>query len=448
MATTFDYIIYKYERKKDKTRSVIIRITKDRKKNYVRTSFLLTREDLTKSFKIRNQKYIDVLEDLLRLCRKWANDNAVLLPQMSIEQVSEVVEQIVKNGGEIKKIKEIKKFTLDFIRFGIDFSNELIKQGKEGTGRNRLNAVRNLNKFLISLGYPVGNDGYVSFDINDFRAKTVKNYIEWIKNSPPPKGKKKGERAQSLYPITLRKIHNEAKERYNDYDEDIMNIPFSPFDRIKLGETSQTRKRARMPKQIRGIAELIQRSVYREWSMKNDLFNLSKDVFILSFGLMGINSADLFYATDYSEGRISYKRQKTKDRRADEAFFSVKVEKEVAELFERYRDKSGKRVFCFYKMYSTKDTFNYSLNKGLKRVGAALDIEDLEFGAARHSWGTIARNECKLSKHDVSEFMNHAPEGSMKTTDIYLKKDYTLQDEANRKVLELVFKKIDYERNL
>ena len=42
---------------------------------------------------------------------------------------------------------------------------------------------------------------------------------------------------------------------------------------------------------------------------------LARDTFILSFCLMGMNSVDLFSATNYKNGFIKYNRTKTKDRR-------------------------------------------------------------------------------------------------------------------------------------
>jgi len=57
---------------------------------------------------------------------------------------------------------------------------------------------------------------------------------------------------------------------------------------------------------------------------------------------------------------------------------------------------------------------------------------------ARHSWATIARNKCKISKTDIHECLNHVSENSMKVTDIYVEKDWSIIDEANRKVLDYV----------
>jgi len=56
---------------------------------------------------------------------------------------------------------------------------------------------------------------------------------------------------------------------------------------------------------------------------------------------------------------------------------------------------------------------------------------------ARHSWATIARNDCNISKSDIAECLNHA---TNTITDIYIKKDWKTIDAANRRVIDFVFR--------
>ena len=96
-------------------------------------------------------------------------------------------------------------------------------------------------------------------------------------------------------------------------------------------------------------------------------YNLAKDCFILSFCLMGINSADLYNATEMVNNTIIYNRTKTKDRRLDNAQMKVAIPKIALPLIEKYRDKSGKRLFNFYQYYADEKGFNKAINYGLKR---------------------------------------------------------------------------------
>ena len=108
-------------------------------------------------------------------------------------------------------------------------------------------------------------------------------------------------------------------------------------------------------------------------------------------------------------------------------------------LVEKYRDRTGKRVFDFYQRYTTASGFNGYINRGLKLVGKmeGVGVEDLEFYAARHTWATLARNKAKVDKATIHEALNHVDE-QMRVTDIYIDRDYSQQDAANKRVLALV----------
>lgn len=172
-----------------------------------------------------------------------------------------------------------------------------------------------------------------------------------------------------------------------------------------------------------------------EWKIK--LVDFAKDVFLLSFGLMGMNAADLYNSERYENGRIVYERTKTKTRRADRALISVKVEPEVMPLFEKYRDPSGERVFCFHKKYASAEYFSNRLMYGMQAIKAALGLNCLTFYSARHTWATIAVNEAGVDKYAVHSALNHV-DPMMKVTDMYIKKSWAVNDEANRKVLDYV----------
>ena len=151
-----------------------------------------------------------------------------------------------------------------------------------------------------------------------------------------------------------------------------------------------------------------------------------------------MNAADLYEveAGSLVDGRITYNRRKTRNRRADQAEISVKVEPEAAELIQRYRDPSGVKLFDFYHRYGTVGSFEANLNKGLKKVGPAIGVEGLEFYAARHTWATLAVNQAGVDKYTVHQALNHVDD-SMRNTDMYIKKSYDGNDLANRKVLDL-----------
>lgn len=167
-------------------------------------------------------------------------------------------------------------------------------------------------------------------------------------------------------------------------------------------------------------------------------YNLAKDCFIMSFCLMGMNSVDLYNATEIDEGTIIYYRTKTKDRRLDNARMEVTVPQMIQPLIEKYKDKTGKRLFNFYQYYADEKSFNRSINIGLKEIGQLIGVDDLEYYAARHSWATIALNKVSIDKYTVHAALNHVDE-SMKVTDIYIERDFVNENKANAKVVRYVF---------
>lgn len=157
-----------------------------------------------------------------------------------------------------------------------------------------------------------------------------------------------------------------------------------------------------------------------------------------------MNSADLYGCTEIDKFKITYYRQKTRTRRSDNAKIEVIVQDQIKELFEKYRDKTGKRVFNFHQMYKNESNFNKAINKGLKEIGDILKIEDLELYAARHSWATIALNKLNVNKYVVHEALNHVDD-EMKVTDIYIEKDFKNINDVNLKVLDYILNGKDEE---
>lgn len=55
-----------------------------------------------------------------------------------------------------------------------------------------------------------------------------------------------------------------------------------------------------------------------------------------------------------------------------------------------------------------------------------------------HSWATLAVNKVGIDKYTVHSALNHIDE-AMKVTDIYIERDFKIENEANSKVLKYVF---------
>lgn len=415
MATTFKAVVYAHHRKSDGTYNVKIRVTHNRQKRHIPTNIFVTAKELTRGLKVKDAAIADQLKkEVERYQHIAATIPQVRAQVMTIDEVVEYINSYEKQHGA---------FRLDFIQFGEQVAQEMIDCGRVGTGRYYKSALVALKRYLQR----------DHLDISEVTVKLLEDFCNFIKNEPARPHRVKGERAPSSYLGAVRILHNKAKERYNDEDAGIIRIPLSPFKRFKVPKPPITRKRSITVEQLQAIMQV------KDGHTVDSRITTARDLFLLSFGLIGMNNVDLYNAVDYDGERITYKRTKTRSRRADEALISIKVEPCVRPLVEKYLDPTGERVFNFHRRYASYQTMCTNINRGLKLIGAmeSVKISDLEFYAARHTWATLARNKANIDKATIHEALNHVDE-QMRITDIYIDKDYSQQDEANRRVLELV----------
>ena len=417
---TFKAEIRKNEMKVGGTFNVKIRVTYNREVKRLATHIFVRAEDLTKDFKLKNPKYIKEADKLVRYYEELCMGLPLEASNLTLNDVLDY----------IQKEKE-KNTPIDFIQFCKDWLAATEVKGK----RNYQTA---LNAFIAFLGKDKLNTNQVTkllmMEFMEYlHKKRAKQVAELQK-----KGKRiPSNRMVSLYTSSIRHLFNEAKKKYNDYDRNLIRIPNSPFENLVIPKQEATRKRALSAELIKKIWELpyIINANGRERLCP---FNLAKDCFILSFCLIGMNSADLYNCTEMEDGSITYYRTKTTDRRLDKAKMKVDVLPILLPLMKKYEDYTQKKVFCFYHLYSTFKNFNRAINLGLKQIGKILKVDDLEYYAARHSWATLAVNKVGIDKYTVHAALNHIDE-AMKVTDIYIERDFKIENEANKKVVEYVF---------
>lgn len=419
MGTTFKAVVYKHHKKADGTYNVKIRVTHNRQKRHISTNIYVTKDDLTRGYKIKSQNVLDNTKSIVENYQRIAST-------IGIQDAKEMnVDDVIKYIDGYNPVQTI--FKLDFIKFGEDTVRELIDAGNIGNSHVYATCIRSLKQF-------VQRD---EIDVSEITVQFLRDYCKWLQTKPARKNrpdKTTGRRTPSLYLSTIRAIHNKAKRVYNDEDAGIINIPLSPFKRLEMPQLPVSRKRALKQEQL----TLLMQLPYEEVKYRGvNRWNLAKDIFMLSFGLIGMNEADLYNCTSFRNGIITYNRTKTKNRRKDGAVMVIEVPTEVIPLVEKYRDKTGKRVFNFYQLYASKDVFTTAINKGLKKFQNLIGESDLEFYAARHTWATLARNKVKIEKLLIHEALNHVDE-KMRVTDVYIEKDWAQINDANKKVLKYV----------
>ena len=377
--------IKKQEQKLDGTYNVKLRFTLDRKVKRLSTSLFVTNKDLSKDLKIKQTSPIK--QEIDSLIRSYQEKCAKLQIELNHYTLDEVMDYI---DGERQKQR-----TIDFIKFSREWIASTTIKGAS-------NYTSALNALIRFIGKEELNVNLITFDflenfkafLNKEREARTKKLIAQGKRVPST-------RSLSLYLVSIKKLFNEAKKKkYNKKDKNLILIPNSPFEDFTIPKQEATRKRAIPADIIKKVWELPYKDMKKGYKA-TCRYNLAKDYFILSFCLMGINSADLYNATKMDGNTITYYRTKTKDRRLDNAKMVVDIPSIVQPLIEKYKDKTGKRLFNFYQYYADEKGFNKAINYGLKEIGAILEVEDLEYYAARHSWATIALNKVGIDKYIV-----------------------------------------------
>ena len=415
--------VQKDRKRNDGSYNVKIRFTKDRTVKRISTNLFATDADLTSDLKLREDSMTKQEADRLVLHYRTLVNSLHL--DSGNDDVSEIVNRLL--------CKEEAEKPIDFIAFSKKWISETTIKGKD-------NYTTALNSFIRFLGKEELEIKKITVDLlEQYRDYIIKVRKERVKALQAEGKRVPSNRCLSLYLMSLRHLYGEAQRFYNKPDKGLIRIPHTPFEYFKIPKQEATRKRAVTPQQIKAIWNLPYQKIHKgvKHTCRPDL---AKDCFILSFCLMGINSVDLYNATELKGNKLVYCRTKTKDRRLDKAKMEVDVPNMVLPIIEKYRDTTGQRLFKFYKDYRDHKAFNKAINKGLKEIGDLLQIEDLEYYAARHSWATIALNKCKIDKYTVHAALNHVDE-NMRVTDIYIERDFVNENKANQKVVKYVFDK-------
>ena len=403
---TFKPLIFKHQQKEDGTFNVKIRVTHNRESKYIPTAYYIKDKQVSGKFEIKDKSILKKMHE--EIDTYW--EAIKRLPDVSSLTTTALIDAMEREKEKMQKVE------IDFIAF----SNQHIKDLKANGGEKYAASFRTTVNSLCDYF------GREKIFISEITTKTLIDYESYLRsdrtivrhnqfNRPVSTTHESMGNGALTYLTNIRTLFNAAVFKYNDEDAGITVITHYPFRKYKFEKKKLTQKRSLKPAVIRQIIGFAEEKPTRA--------TLGRDVFLVSFYLLGTNLIDLFEARRSEHGRIIYNRSKTEDRRADSAFISIKVEQELKSFLSKYCDKTGKRVFCFYKMYSSSENFIKAVNTGLAKVAKSLELgHGLTTYYARHSWATIARNECGVPKEDISMALNHS-DPNHKVTDAYLETD-------------------------
>lgn len=384
---------------------VYIRIVHNRKPGYIKTDKIVDAEHISKSGDITDPV---VNEYCSRLVLEYSD--RLNRTDVSTWEVKEVIEHLTTVDEEV--------CFSTYAKFHID---RMEKRGQCRNAKNYKLAVQHLERYL----------GTNKVMFAHLTSSVLKRWIEQLSASTS--------RAKEMYPVCIRQIFKAAIIDMNDEEKGICRIKFNPWLKVQIPKSDKTVQRAISAEACR---EFFNRPL-PQTKMLSSLPELGRDVAMLVLCLGGINTVDLFNMkkANYRNGVLGYKRAKTRHSRADEAYIEMRVEPFIQPIFDKYlADDDDEYLFTFHNRYCDSDSFCANVNNGIKKICKDMGMEKENYYCAytfRHTWGTIAQNDCDANLFEVAFGMNHSH--GLRVTRGYVKIDFTPAWRLNAKVIDFIF---------
>ena len=391
-------------KRKDGFYPVYIRVAHRRKLAYIPTDKFVRDSVLSRSGEIEDP-YV------MQYCSRRIIEYVEKLNKIDIEHWS---------VGDVVNFLKSGEADISFSDYARNHIDRMVERGQKRNARNYEMALNHLERHAGSTS--------IMF------SQLTSNFVnEWIKSLESTA------RAKEMYPICLRQVFKAAMLEYNDYDNGIIRIKTNPWPKVKIPEADRPEKLAITPQAARAFFA----APIPESKMKAPLEEIGRDVAMMVFCLAGINTVDLYNLrkTDYYDGIIHYKRAKTKKFRADNAYLEMRAPSILLPLFEKYATgDDDPYLFSFHERYRNSDSLGSNANSGIKKICESIGITGDDRYCVytfRHTWGTVAQNDCGATISEVAFAMNHA--SGHKVTRGYLKIDFSPAWKLNEKVVDLIF---------
>ncbi len=390
--------------RKDGFMQVYIRVTHRKRHGYIKTDKMVTKKDVTKTKEIKDSFVLNYCT-----ARIMEYNNRLNRKDISQWTVAEVVDYLL-NGDEDVCFS-------DFARLHID---RMIDRGQLRNSKNYRLALQHMERFFGTTKVMFGH--LTSTQIN-----------RWIESLSETR------RAKEMYPVCMRQVFKAAVAEYNDYDNGIIRIKTNPWGKVAIPQSDRTEKIAISPEECR----LFFAAPLPATRMIDPLPELGRDVAMMVLCLAGMNTVDIYELRkeNYRDGKLCYKRAKTKRARTDDAYIEMRVEPIIQPLVEKYlAETDDPYLFNFHNRFSSSDSFSANVNNGIKKICDSMGIAKEKRYCVytfRHTWGTVAQNDCGASVAEVAFGMNHSH--GYAVTRGYLKIDFSPAWELNAKVIDFIF---------
>lgn len=382
--------------------AVYIRFTHNRQNSYMRTCWVVNDKGLS--------------EDKKDIIDPFVIQQTSILIERFYKQLNQVNTESWSSSEVLNYVSEFEK-DLSFSDYTRKHIKKMIARGQERTSRNYKWALQHMERFAET-------------DNIMFSRLTSAFLSRWIDSLSDTN------RCKEQYPVCMREVYKAAMKEYNDEELGLVKFK-NPWANVTIPRSDVPEKRALPASKIRAFFNVVpDRSRFT-----NPLMEIGQDVALISFGMCGLNAVDIFNAekSQYVNGIFHYERRKTRSSRADRAYFEVRVPEFIKPTFEKYLSSKADSpwLFNFHERLSTSDSFCANVNIGIKQIW-----EKVEPGfraslySFRHSWATIAQNECGASLAEVDFGLNHSMNRMAK---VYVKIDYSPAWILNEKVIDFIF---------
>ncbi len=263
----------------------------------------------------------------------------------------------------------------------------------------KINELKQLDKIGTANFYNDSMNAFIGYAGNK---ETVFNDIDYsfltgYRNKQLLKGNKLN--TVAVYFRGLRSLH------YAYCTKNKLNRP-SAYLEVGI-KTEATRHRALTREQLQKL---------QGYTCKSSFEQRTINIFFASFYMRGINLIDLSKLTKQSivNNRIEYSRSKTS------SLFSIPITKDVQTILDYFKDDSSKYLFPIIKngnnIKNEVRIFNRIFNRILQRISLSLNLPNVTYYFARHSFASILKSN-KVGIEQISQLLGHS---DLKTTQIYL----------------------------
>lgn len=385
---------------------VYIRVTHNRKITYIKTTKMVDNKGLVKSTKEVKDPFVRKHCDII---------------------IADYLERLNKVDTTHWNVLDIVKFleegTSDicFSDYARKYHDVLYNAGHLRNARNYELALQHMERYA----------GTTKIMFSHLTSTFINRWIKSLSGTS---------RAKEMYPVCMRQVFKQALLDYNDYGAGILRITSNPWMTVKIPKADTPEKRAITMQDCRAFFA----APLPESDRKYPLPELGRDVAMMVLCLAGINTADIYnlQKEKYKDGIIAYNRAKTRNARADNAYFEIRVPTVLQPIVDKYLDTTDSPyLFNFYKRLSGIDSFNANVNIGIRQI--CEKVLGMPHGTGysvytfRHTWATVAQNECGATLSEVDFALNHANKTHLART--YVKIDYSPAWELNEKVVEKIF---------